>query len=141
MRPGAILSRKAAVVLCVAGLFPQTWAGNTDAQLGVAVMVRPTSPAVRALATLPLPPGARAMTANRFGASYHYDGAIGEAVDYYHAAMARLGYRLSAGHQTAAAATLVWERSGERVELRFDQALGTLPATRIVVTASATNAS
>lgn len=115
-------------------------AGNAGGQLGVSVVVRPSRPAPSALDALPLPPGAHAMTASRFGGSYRYAGAVAQATGFYHAAMQQLGYRLASRREADRAATQVWERADARVELEFRQALGTQPTTRIVITASATEA-
>lgn len=115
-------------------------AGNADGQLHVGVTVRPSQPAAYALATLPLPPGAQPLTSDRFGGSYRYAGAVMQASSFYEIAMQQLGYRLAVNRQTDDAATQVWLRAGERVQLEFRQALGTATSTRIVVTAGATDA-
>ena len=116
------------------------WAGNAGGRFGVGVVVRPTQPAPRALAALPLPAGAQPMTRTPFGGSYRYAGALEEAVAFYQAAMQEQGYRLASRQQSDGNALLRWERAGERVELEFQQALGRLPALRILVTASASDA-
>lgn len=128
------------LVLCLAAPLQTAEAGNSSAQLGVSVLVRPSRPAPAALDALPVPPGARAMTASRFGGSYHYTGAVAQAAGFYDAAMQQLGYRLASRRLGLDAATQVWERADARIELEFRQALGTQPTTRIVVTASATEA-
>lgn len=117
---------------------PLAHAGNAGGQLGVGVTVRSAQPAPRALATLPVPPGAQAMTSHRFGGSYRYAGAVDQATGFYEGAMRQLGYTLAARRRFDDAAVQVWVRAGERVELEFRQALGTLAGTRIVVTAGAT---
>ena len=113
-------------------------AGDAGGLLHVGVSVRPSRPAPHALATLPLPPGAQALTSHRFGGSYRYAGAVAQATDFYASAMPQLGYRLAVNRHVDDAATQVWLRTGERVELEFRQTLGTAASTRIVVTAGAT---
>lgn len=128
------------LALCIAAPVQSARAGNAGGQLGVSVMVLPSQPAPSALDALPLPPGAHAMTASRFGGSYRYAGAVAQATKFYDAAMQQLGYRLASRREGDRAATQVWERADARIELEFQQALGTRPTTRIVVTASAREA-
>lgn len=115
-------------------------AGHADGRLRVGVTVRPAHPAPQALATLPLPPGAQSLTRHAFGASYRYAGAVPQAARFYDGAMRQLGYQLARQREADAMATQVWVRAGERVELQFQQTLGRAAATRIVVTAGATDA-
>lgn len=106
-----------------------------DRNLQVTARVAPRHPAPQALATLPIPPGSRSMTAGRFGGSYHYAGEAGTAAHFYRHEMPRLGYRLV--RTNGDGSELTWEDAHARIELRFRRALGSIPTTRIVVAASA----
>jgi hypothetical protein len=110
---------------------------SAASQLGVGAVVRPSRPAPRALASLPLPPGSRAMGETPFGGSYAFPGSVPDAVEFFRTAMHGHGYRLVGEQQGAGQTRLVWQRDGERVELECRAVFGVAPATRIVVVASA----
>ena len=139
MRSTRAIPAAVALAACLMLALP-AWAGSAGGRLGVGVVVRPSHPAPRALVALPLPAGAQPMTRTPFGGSYRYAGTLEDAAAFYHAAMQQQGYRLALQQRSRDMARLRWEREGDCVELELQQALGRLPALRIVVTASASDA-
>ena len=100
------------------------------ANFGVQVRVLGRNAATTPL-DVPVPPGARKLTATSEGDSYFFSGESRTATEFYRSAMAERGYRLvSAG---ASDAILTWERDGQRVRVRIDAVLGNDGATRILV--------
>jgi hypothetical protein len=138
LRPAAEILSGAVVLASLLLAAPSALAGS--GQLGVSVTVAPSRPAPAALVHLPFPAGTQAMTAQRFGGSYRCEADLDATVAYYQTAMPALGYRLARARHEGDAASLVWEKPGERIELDLRQALGTTPTTRIVVVASAVDA-
>lgn len=101
-----------------------------SANFGVQVRVLGRK-AAAAPVDVPVPPGARKLTATPEGNSYFFSGESRTATEFYHRAMAERGYRLvSVG---ASDAILTWERDGQRVRVRIDAVLGNDGATRILV--------
>jgi len=110
---------------------------ETGAQLQVGVTVRPSKPATQALASLPLPPGSRAIHDTPFGGTYHAPAPLAEATQSLRTAMHAQGYRLLSDQPRNDGTRLVWQRDEVRVEFECREILGRIPATRIVVVASA----
>lgn len=121
-----------AALLAVGG----TTAAAERASFGVAVQVLPTRPAPEALASLPVPPQARALTSHRFGASYHYAGSAEAAATFFNAALSANGYRLLQTHASGGAQEQHWQRDDARVQVRIQPVLGATAAARIAVQAS-----
>lgn len=108
----------------------------TGARLEVGVVVLPSKPATQALASLPLPPGSRAIQGTAFGGTYHAPASLAEATEYLRTAMHAQGYRLLSDLPRGDGARLVWRRDKAQVEFECREVLGRIPATRITVVAS-----
>lgn len=105
-----------------------------DRAFQVGARVVPREPAPLALAALPLPPGSRPMTSDAFGGSYYFPGEVEAAAGFYRLQMPSRGYRLV---YVGGDGELAWENADSRVQVALGKALGSVSATRIVVTVSA----
>lgn len=119
-------------VLCVLLAVTGAPAHAADARFGVSARVVSSRPAPEAMAALPLPPGAHLLSEHPHGNSYHYAGPPEEAIRFYRLRMPQLGYRLLDAMPEA----LLWEKPEARIDMQFQEVLGTPAATRIRVSAA-----
>lgn len=130
------LHRWAPVLAALLAVTGGAAASGRQASFGVSVQVLPTRPAPQALATLPLPPQAQALTSHRFGASYHYAGSAEAAATFFNDSLAEQGYRLLQTRIDRGAQEQYWQRDAARLQVRIQPVLGATAAARIAVQAS-----
>lgn len=130
-----------AIAICafLLGFGAQPVSAATGGQFSVGVQVLASRPADRdLLASIPAPANAVLIAANAASRHHAYAGTLTQATDFYRERLLAAGWRLlqwrGDGEQ---ALEQVWEGRHGRLLLRLQAALGSVPATRISLAASA----
>jgi hypothetical protein len=119
----------------LAAALPQAQAREASFRVGATVVSgRDAGPVLQAL---PRPQGSQAMATTAAGAHHAFPGPLQAAGDFYRQAMPHAGYRLLSEQGAAGHVQQVWHDGSRRVVVELDAALGSLPATRIRLQASA----
>jgi len=122
----------------LAGTLPQAQARDASFRVGATVVsghdAGPT------LQLLPRPQGSQAMATTAAGAHHAFPGPLQAAGDFYRQAMPRAGFALVSEHGAADAGRMqqVWNDGSSQVVVDLQAAMGSMPATRISLQASAT---
>lgn len=124
----------------LAGTLPQAQARDASFQVGATVVSGLGADPI--LQALPRPQGSRAMATSAAGAHHAFPGTLRAAGDFYRQAMPEAGYLLVTERDATDSGRLqqVWSDGSRQVVVDLQAALGTAPATRISLQASATAA-
>lgn len=131
----ALIALFAFVVL--AGMQPQVQARDASFRVGATVVSgRDAGPILH---VLPRPQGSLAMATTAAGAHHAFPGPLQAAGDFYRQAMPQAGFNLVSEHGAADAGRMqqVWNDGDSQVVVDLHAALGSTPATRISLQASA----
>lgn len=121
----------------LAGTLPQAQARDASFQVGATVVSGHDAGPI--LQGLPRPPGSQAFAASAAGAHHAFPGTVHAAGDFYLQAMPRAGFTLVSAHGAIDSGRMqqVWNDGSSQVVVELQAALGSLPATRISLQASA----
>lgn len=128
-----------AICALLLGFGPQPAAAGTSGQFSVGVQVVASRPADRSLlASVPLPADAELIGANATSRHHAYAGALAQAAAFYREHLGAAGWRLVQWRGDGEhVLEQLWEGRDGRLLLRLQAALGTVPATRISLSAGA----
>lgn len=92
---------------------------------------------IELLASFPVPATALALAAGGDGRTYAYPDNVSQAAAFFGSELPLRGYRLISRTGDGKTVRETWQGDDSRVVLHMQQALGTIPATRIRILASA----
>jgi len=92
---------------------------------------------VELLASLPVPAAAQALVLEGEGRAYSYPDSVTQAAAFFGSELPLRGYRLVSRSGDGQTVRETWQGEEARVVLHMQQALGSVPATRIRIQASA----
>lgn len=125
------------VLAVLAGALPRAEAREASFRVGATVVSGHDAGPI--LQVLPRPQGSQAMATSAAGSHHAFPGSLQAAGDFYRQAMPRTGFTLVSEHGVAASGRMqqVWSDGDSQVVVQLQAALGSLPATRISLQASA----